>query len=748
MGAAPLNMRRYEKMRNKVIFVILLIISYSIAYAESYENAIRFFQEKKAIIKGEITLPSGNSHLPPPKCGTPVFAGINALKYGGIELPSDLLETRPDTLPFTFGGDHVLVHYNNVGPNAPFEATIDTLPEDGVPDYVNRVVEIFENVWDIETGDTALGKLDFNPPLTDQGRGGDNRYDIYIMNLGQNYYGYTVPEGFAGQYQLASFIELENDFSNTAYGDSLAAVLKGVRITAAHEFFHAIQFSYDALEFDYDDVGNSSTYKPWWMEASAVWAEEIVYDDLNDYVNYLDYFFNYPWMNLGTFSYSPGDPRLYHAYGACIWPIYLSEKYGNGIIKEIWQGCASVSGYNTLVVTNNLLSGRASSLADDYLEFTIWNFHTDTRADPSRFYSEGGLFPSVNFTAFIPTPTAQPTTIGGYSNPPEHLAANYILIQSGLSEGGVSLIFDGQDISGAGWHTAFLAYGGSYSDWIDFGVNPTTGFGSLEWYNWNLYNNLLLIPTVSGTTPYYNSYNYTGSIVYDPSLFGDSIVYVWPGDLDDNGVVNEEDILPLAAYWYETGDARNQTGLLWSPAANRLWSNPPATFTDADGSGRVDIRDFLAICLNWGSTHSGTFNYGGPRTEFDIDLHRPVLEIIYDEVKDAGSGPKYEIRLYLENLLGIARPDEFTLHQNYPNPFNSSTAIEYQLSNVDRIRLTIFDLTGRQVKNLVDGVRKAGTHRVEWDGRDDRGGQVASGIYFYSLRSSSAHITRKMVLIK
>jgi len=225
----------------------------------------------------------------------------------------------------------------------------------------------------------------------------------------------------------------------------------------------------------------------------------------------------------------------------------------------------------------------------------------------------------------------------------------------------------------------------------------------------------MIIPTVSGITPYYNSYTYDGSIVYDSSLYGDNIVYVWPGDLDNNSIVDEEDILPLAASWYEVGNARSHIAMSWTPSA---------TFADADGSGQVDIRDFLAICLNWGSTHSGTFTYGAPSSDFDIDVHRSVLEIIYDEVKNSKSGPQYEIRLYLESLLGMAVPDRFILRQNYPNPFNSSTSIEYQVSDKAHIRLTV------------------------WNGLDDGGRDVSSGIYFYSLESPSGDITRKMVLIK
>ncbi|UCE66048.1 MAG: hypothetical protein JSU85_14535 [Candidatus Zixiibacteriota bacterium] len=520
----------------RVCLAVLAILSSSIVYADSSDDAIQFFENQMAILKGELPQTLSDPRSPAPKCGTPILAGINLLKYSGTELPSSLLETRPETLPFTFGGDHVLVHYADSGAHAPYQVNIDTLPADGVPDFINRVSEIFEYVWEIETGNPDSGYLGFNPPLSDDGRGGDNRYDVYILNLGDGYYGYTVPEGFAGQYQISSFIEMENDFVGTSYSGN---PVNGVKVTAAHELFHAIQFGYDALEFDYDNVSDPNTYKPWWMEASAVWMEEIVYDVLNDYINYLPFFYSYPWMNLGTFSLTREDPRLFHAYAACVWPIYLAEKYEIGIVKEIWEGCAAVPGYNTLIVTNNSLVTRSSSFAQAFTEFSLWNYHTGTRANPVLYYSEGALFPEVDSTLIITAPISEPISIGSLPNPPEHLGANYIVVQTGSSSGGLSINFDGVDITNAGWHATVLGYNPLNSEWIDFAVNPSTGFGSLEWYNWNLYDDLVLIPTVSGITPYYNSYTYNGSVAYDSSLYGDNIVYVWPGDLDNNAIVDE-----------------------------------------------------------------------------------------------------------------------------------------------------------------------------------------------------------------
>ena len=93
-------------------------------------------------------------------------------------------------------------------------------------------------------------------------------------------------------------------------------------------------------------------------------------------------------------------------------------------------------------------------------------------------------------------------------------------------------------------------------------------------------------------------------------------------------------------------------------------------------------------------------------------------------------------------------PKPLTLYQNYPNPFNPSTAIAYFLPEDCRVRLSIFDTAGRLVRTLADGPAVAGTHTIGWDGRNDRGSSVGSGVYYYRLTAGRKTITRKLVLMR
>ncbi len=93
-------------------------------------------------------------------------------------------------------------------------------------------------------------------------------------------------------------------------------------------------------------------------------------------------------------------------------------------------------------------------------------------------------------------------------------------------------------------------------------------------------------------------------------------------------------------------------------------------------------------------------------------------------------------------------PNRFTLHQNYPNPFNPETTIAFDLHQAAPVRLTVYNILGQQVANLVDGFRSAGTHQVQWNGRDSRGFRAATGIYLYKLDVGGSTAVRKMVLLQ
>jgi hypothetical protein len=96
----------------------------------------------------------------------------------------------------------------------------------------------------------------------------------------------------------------------------------------------------------------------------------------------------------------------------------------------------------------------------------------------------------------------------------------------------------------------------------------------------------------------------------------------------------------------------------------------------------------------------------------------------------------------------ISRPQEFSLNQNYPNPFNPETNIEFNLPTAQNVNLMVFNLLGQQVRTLVNGTLGAGTHSVIWNGKNDDGANVPSGIYFYKMVTPEFSQTNKMALVR
>jgi hypothetical protein len=93
-------------------------------------------------------------------------------------------------------------------------------------------------------------------------------------------------------------------------------------------------------------------------------------------------------------------------------------------------------------------------------------------------------------------------------------------------------------------------------------------------------------------------------------------------------------------------------------------------------------------------------------------------------------------------------PKEFDLRQNYPNPFNPSTVIEYALPKPSQVKVQIYNVLGQRVRNLVNERQEPGYKMINWDGRDDSGNQISSGIYFYRIVAGNFIKCKKMTLLK
>ncbi len=129
--------------------------------------------------------------------------------------------------------------------------------------------------------------------------------------------------------------------------------------------------------------------------------------------------------------------------------------------------------------------------------------------------------------------------------------------------------------------------------------------------------------------------------------------------------------------------------------------------------------------------------------------------IYHDETALPGKTYTYQVgglqsdREFLSFTLTLDVPEiPLTLYQNYPNPFNPSTSISFYIPGPERVRLEIFDVQGRRIRTLADRQMEGGRHTFHWNGMNDAGSNVSSGVYLYRLVCGKKVLTRKLVMMR
>ncbi|MFS3130842.1 MXAN_6640 family putative metalloprotease [Nocardioides sp. Bht2] len=239
-----------------------------------------------------------------------------------------------------------------------------------VPAWVQTTQQVLESSWS-----KIVGDLGYRRPDGDGTRGnpaGVNRtnlVDVYLGNIGRKgMYGYATLDG-AGAHQ-PGYLVLDNDFAEFE-----RPALESLKVTAAHEFFHLVQFGY------------LRTADAWLMEATATWIEEVVHDAVNDNRQYLAMSsLRRPRTSLDEFSYA--------AYGNWVFFEFLSKRYGRDVVKKLWVRL-SRNKTTGLQAIERTLKARRGSLATEFLRFA-----TASNA-PQRFYSEGSAYPKAHVTRTV-----------------------------------------------------------------------------------------------------------------------------------------------------------------------------------------------------------------------------------------------------------------------------------------------------------------------------------------------------------
>ena len=312
-------------------------------------------------------------------------------------------------------GPNICIHWaSGTGGDAP--AATDTTPANGIPDYVDQALVIAENVWS-----TEVGTMGYRAPLSDvtsTNHGPDGKLDIYLTNLGPQLYGYCTTDdpGLAtpGTFTASAYCVVDNNFTEPVFQNHTP--IQNLKVTLAHEFFHAVQFAYD--------IGEDT----WLMEGTATWMEDQVYDSINDNRQYLQNSqLKYPWIPLDH------SANCCFQYGSWIWFRFLSETMGPGVIREIWNRADAAPGgpddYSTQAISH-VLAAHGTTFRKKFASFAVWNKISRQR------YSEGkaGRYPTpVSSGSFALG--AKNTSTGWLAVKLKHMSSIYVTFKPGRSDG-------------------------------------------------------------------------------------------------------------------------------------------------------------------------------------------------------------------------------------------------------------------------------------------------------------------------
>ena len=228
-------------------------------------------------------------------------------------------------------GPNICIHWVSTTADGPAATDANT---NGIPDYVETALTVAENVWN-----TEVGTMGYRTPLSDStsaNDGGDSKLDIYLADLGtQGLYGYCTtddPHASSVSYlygDMSAYCVVDNDFVKAQFPYGANGV-NALKVTLAHEFFHAVQFAYNTFADN------------WLMEGTAAWMEDEVYTSINDNRQYL------ATSALAGPAIPLDSPLLVSGchcfwYGSWIWFRFLSEHYGTPghqnttLIRSIWE---------------------------------------------------------------------------------------------------------------------------------------------------------------------------------------------------------------------------------------------------------------------------------------------------------------------------------------------------------------------------------------------------------------------------
>jgi hypothetical protein len=445
------------------------------------------------------------------KCGTFPQIKINKNNQPEILYPIDSLIGRPNLQKSIISpSSFFLIHFDTSGYNA---VSKEDKNSNGIPDYIDSTAYYFDFALRMETD--SMGYL---KPLPDNNLGGSDKYDVYLMNIGQDsnaYYGLTRKD-FEIKPRInfpryATNIIIDNNFSplDSTIGSSDSLIrtysvfgIDALKITCVHEFHHAIQFSYGEQDFPISPLLN---------EMSSTWMEYRLFPEIKDYLNYVKILFQSP--DKSPFGKGIRD----YGYRWSIFGQYIYKLYGDSLLLRTWELIGD--GHKNYEALDMAFKEKGSSLAEAWCGFLPWLYYTGSRAIDGEYFADARLFPELAY--FSEEKFINPALIiNGKTLSFEVRAYSAIIpTQSGNSLDTLSIMISNTDLQ-----SAVMSYNSDKEFTLTITDLPEQNYNQIE-----------------GTHFFYAVNDPKGDICYNPFfVISNTINYVYPDPFnpDKNNALN------------------------------------------------------------------------------------------------------------------------------------------------------------------------------------------------------------------
>ncbi len=418
-------------LRNTIILALMVLAFSSIAQAdaitmrveEALENGTLSADEAVVILYNSVynqeAIPSefidGTYNVP---CATAAFDMIASLSEScsaSVLEQLDFVKGRPNpgSPAYTDETEHFVIHWTDAGANATNQS------------YIDELKIAFELAWTVE-----IDNLGFDAPPSDQGLGGSEKYDAYVMSLNPGTMGYCstngeFPDPNTPEADYSSHIAMSNNVSG--FG------IENLRETTAHEFQHGVQAGYEAAE------------PTWFKENCSVWVENEVYDT-NGYAQYL-----HSGENCLRQSWRDIRSGAMYWYGGSPWPMFMEVSTGTtDAVRMVWELCADTVGINMI----GAIDGTAQHYGKDFetwlMDYACWRWFTGNNADDEHYeYEESSIWtPGPLVLPWnIVTMNELPITLTDSVYGPESYGMVWVSIDVDEYDGWLNFNFDGRN----GW---------------------------------------------------------------------------------------------------------------------------------------------------------------------------------------------------------------------------------------------------------------------------------------------------------